>query len=58
MLAAMTGHDSDLVNDFQQAPGEFYSTFGQGLRERWQTWLAGVRGKLQWDASRNRFDVP
>jgi hypothetical protein len=57
MLAAMTGHDADLVNDFQREPKDFLPVFGQGLKERWQTWLDGVRDKLKWDEQRHRFVV-
>lgn len=57
MLAALTGHEADLVNDFQGSPGSFLDVLGKTAPERWQAWLAGVRGKLQWDAASNQFVV-
>ena len=57
MLAALTGNEADLVNDFQGSPGSFLDALGKTAPQRWQAWLAGVRGKLQWDASRNQFVV-
>jgi hypothetical protein len=55
MLAALTGNDADLVNDFQGPPEKFVAEWGEGAQERWQKWLDSKRGKLQWDASRNQF---
>jgi len=55
MLAALTGNDADLVNDFQGPPERFVTEWGEGAQERWKKWLDGVRARLQWDPSRNQF---
>ena len=57
MLSAMTGHDSDLVLDYEKEPSEFFKDFGEGLEQAWQKWLAEVRDKLQWDDTVHRFVV-
>ena len=57
MLAALTGNEADLVNDFQGSPESFRDVLGKNAPQRWQAWLATVRGKLQWDASRDQFVV-
>lgn len=57
MLAAMTGHEADMVNDFQRDPDKFLATYGQGMKERWEKWLGEHRNRLQWDESRLRFVV-
>ena len=55
MLAALTGHESDFVNDLQGAPEGFAGSLGKGAKDRWQTWLDGVRGTLRWDAASRQF---
>ncbi len=55
LLAAMTGHEADLVNDLQGSPEEFATAIGRGAKARWQTWLDGARPTLAWDATRKQF---
>lgn len=55
MLSAMTWHDVETVKDFDGDPEGFLRAYGRGLRERWQKWLDGSRGTLEWDESFHRF---
>lgn len=55
MLAALTGYESDLVNDFQGTPDSFLGNLGKTASQRWLAWLGRTRDKLRWDASRNQF---
>jgi hypothetical protein len=55
VLAALTQREADIVNSFQARPGEFFDGVGQGAKDRWQKWLDGARGKLQWDPEARQF---
>jgi len=57
MLSAMTGHDSDLVLDYESNAGDFLKDFGHGLEDAWKKWLAEFRDRLQWDDKFHRFVV-
>ncbi len=57
MLAALTGNEADLANDFQGTPDSFLDALGKTAPARWQSWLPKVRDKLAWDASRTQFVV-
>lgn len=55
MLAAMTGHDAEIVGSFATAPERWLTELGGTASERWSRWLAEHRAKLTWDADTNRF---
>jgi hypothetical protein len=57
MLAALTGEDADLVNDFARAPQEFIDNFAEAAPDRWKRWLDEYRPRLSWDPERNQFRV-
>jgi hypothetical protein len=57
MLAALTGEDTDLVNDFARAPQEFIDNFAEAAPDRWKRWLAEYRPRLSWDPARNQFRI-
>jgi hypothetical protein len=39
LLAAMTDHESKIVDAFAATPDEWWDTVGQTAHERWTTWL-------------------
>jgi hypothetical protein len=55
MLAAMTGHEADLVGNYGGEPNAWIDTIGATARDRWSRWLAEHRAALTWDAESGSY---
>jgi ubiquinone biosynthesis protein UbiJ len=55
LLAAMTGHDAEIVGSFATEPDRWWKELGGTAAERWSRWLAEHRATLIWDADTHRF---
>jgi hypothetical protein len=57
VLAAMTGHEADLVASYTGAPDKWLDTVGATAVDRWTSWLAANRARLTWDGETRSFVV-
>jgi len=57
LLAAMTGHESDIVNSFSTEPDAWWDTMGGSAPRRWKNWLEMVRGRLVWNPEARLFTL-
>lgn len=55
LLAALTGHEADLVAQFAAVPEEWAESAGETARARWTGWWRDHRDRLVWDADHHRF---
>jgi hypothetical protein len=55
ILAAMTGHEADIVISFATDPQGWWDSVGKTARPRWAKWLAEVGDNLVWDVDRRSF---
>lgn len=55
MLAAMTGHEADLVASFAASPEAWPAASGETARARWEAWWRNHGARLVWDPAHHRF---
>jgi hypothetical protein len=55
VLAAMTGHEADIVNSYAADPKGWWESLGKTAYERWSKWLHEVESNLVWDPQRKVF---
>ncbi|MDZ4719528.1 MAG: hypothetical protein SH847_13820 [Roseiflexaceae bacterium] len=55
LLAAMTGHESKIIDSYATSPQHWWAALGETAHDRWAAWLQNIGTKLVWDAAQGMF---